>query len=134
MAKQIQRFVSNAIIAAVSYGEAIESLRGALEPRLLRDEKKLRATLLPYVAAHWGIAVVSGERGDRLDSEHPHYEGAKTALRRLVPAVMGKARAKAETVHLSRAHLALARSLAALDPSVCKAIMSKASELRKAAK
>jgi hypothetical protein len=87
----IQQMVINALKSVHAYAESIEGLRKALKGK---SRDTVRATLLPYVAAFYGVAVIDGEgkaKGTKvLDKAHKKYEGARKALSRLTDSISGK--------------------------------------------
>ena len=87
----IQQMVINALKSVHAYAEAIEGLRKALKGK---GRDKVRATLLPYVAAFYGVPVIDGEGKAQgtmvLDKTHEKYEGARKALSRLTDSISGE--------------------------------------------
>lgn len=132
----INNLVSSALRAAEAYNNAIDALREQLKAQIRKGDKAVRAALLPGVAAHFGIKVVQGERGDRLDDEHPNYEAAKTSLRRLVGSVLGnrpKGAPEKVTMRLNKGEQALVLQLSALPAARIREIAKRAIEAAKAA-
>jgi hypothetical protein len=106
MTHAINTLVTSALNAATAYGDSIAKLRTALKGH---DVPAVRATLLPYVAGFYGVAVVAKERGEgvTLDTTAKRFEAAKKALTRLANDIVGKTANHTELATLTRAQLAL---------------------------
>ena len=86
----IQSNVSKALVAATSYGDAINALRVDLAGV---ERAEVRTTLLPMIAKHYKVEVIEG----KLSVESDKYEAAKKALQRMVSAICeGQGAAKKE--------------------------------------
>ena len=103
----IQSNVSKALIAATSYGDAINALRVDLAGV---ERAEVRTTLLPMIAKHYKVEVVEG----KLSVESDKYEAAKKALQRMVAAICeGQSAAKKEVDVLAAALRAFEKLTAA---------------------
>jgi len=113
MNASIQSHVSAALTAAGAYSVSIDALRSALKGQL---SPEVRATLLPYVATFYGVALVDKERGEgkTFDVNAKKFEAAKKALQRLTADIVGKSKAQAEELEVPAEMLALARKLVKL--------------------
>lgn len=101
MTNAIKTQVTIALQSAGAYGKAIAALRDKLQGQT-RDE--VRAVLLPYVAAHYGLDVVSGQRGDRFSEGKETVRGnnASQALKNMARDIAGTAEKQAPSVRVSR--------------------------------
>ena len=110
MTNAINTLVISALTAAHAYGTSVDKLRTALKGQ---DVPTARATLLPYIAGYYKVALVAKTRGEgvTMDTNAPKFEAAKKALQRLTHDVVGTsvARTVTEPVKLSREQLRLIR-------------------------
>jgi len=103
----IQSNVSKALVAATSYGDAINALRVDLAGV---ERAEVRTTLLPMIAKHYKVEVIE----DKLSVESDKYEAAKKALQRMVSAICeGQGAAKKEVDVLAAALRAFEKLTAA---------------------
>lgn len=105
MTQAINTQVIAALNAAHTYGTAIAKLRTMLVGQLSKD---VRATLLPYVAAYYKVALVAKVKGEgvAMDRDAAKYDAAAKALGRLTNDIIGKVAAQAPEVTFTRAQLA----------------------------
>ena len=90
MTQTINTLVATALNAAHAYSDTIVKLRTQMRGHLSPDQ--VRATLLPYVAGYYKVALVAKTKGEgiRMDAEAAKYEAAKKALQRLTADIVGK--------------------------------------------
>ena len=109
MNASINTQVTLALNAAGAYAGAVAKLQVALKGQLT---PQVRATLLPYVAGYYGVALVKKERGEgkTMDINAKRFEAAKTAMRRLVADIVGKTMAQAPEIVLNREQMRLIKA------------------------
>ena len=107
------------ILSALTHDDgfdaAIEAARKC--PEAKGKPEKVRVALLECVAEKYGIPIVVSDsnrnKGEKVfDREHAKFETAKTKLRRLMDAIIGKSSGKGEGVEVPEHIAALAAKLA----------------------
>lgn len=85
------RTVIAALKAAASFQERVADVRATLDKATLTDKAALADALRPGVAQFYGITLEIKSTGRAvIPADHKHAESARTALSKLVRAVMGE--------------------------------------------
>jgi hypothetical protein len=86
-ATNLEQAVTNAYNALGRFDEAIEAVKACMGK--VTSRKAVQAAIRPIVSKASGVPIVTQQRGEAFDKDHPLYKSAKSKYERIVNAICG---------------------------------------------